>query len=254
MASLAERVDGFGLTPEDVLARAELAASALAVRAIVFKLPTEKSARSSSVELLQGSDALAQAAALDRRQPILGPPRARARHRDPGARAPQARPHGRGRQGMGAEEVVATMQREDRVIGAAVLRRRRVPRRFRERWLVRPSLAAGAFGVAALGRSVPRAALRIVRDEARDVCPSAKGDASVDASNDASSRATSTKDPKDEPCVLDTAYGVFVAAAGERCVVPEGPGNGVGQPRRNRSEALRGSIGQALANMAGKSR
>ena len=37
MGSLAERVDGFGLTPEDVLARAELASL---VRALVSKLPT----------------------------------------------------------------------------------------------------------------------------------------------------------------------------------------------------------------------
>ena len=60
MASLAERVDGFGLTPEDVLARAELASL---VRAIVSKLPTQERALIER-ELLPRPDARADGASI----------------------------------------------------------------------------------------------------------------------------------------------------------------------------------------------
>jgi hypothetical protein len=76
-------------------------------------------------------------------------------------------------------------------------------------------------------------------------------DASVEASSDASS-CDPTKDPKDDPCVLDSAYGVFVASAGSDAGA-ESLGSGVAGPDGT-AERPYASIGQALANMAGKSR
>jgi hypothetical protein len=76
-------------------------------------------------------------------------------------------------------------------------------------------------------------------------------DASVEASSDASS-CDPTKDPKDEPCVLDSAYGVFVASAGGDAGA-ESLGSGVAGPDGTADRPY-ASIGQALANMAGKSR
>ncbi len=62
-----------------------------------------------------------------------------------------------------------------------------------------------------------------------------------------------TKDPKDEPCVLDDAYGVFVASAGGDA----GAGSVGERSGRAATEPLTrpyATIGQALANLAGKSR
>ena len=112
---------------------------------------------------------------------------------------------------MGAEKIVATAQREDRELGRA--RKRRAPKGF-GRWLLRCTGASGpflgAFGIAALGLSC-RGQLSEACDELGTCAPSARVDASVEASSDASS-CDPTKDPKDEPCVLDSAYGVFVAS------------------------------------------
>jgi hypothetical protein len=76
-------------------------------------------------------------------------------------------------------------------------------------------------------------------------------DASVEGSSDTSS-CDPTKDPKDEPCVLDSAYGVFVASAGGDAGA-ESLGSGVAGPDGTSARPYT-SIGQALANMAGKSR
>src|SRR5580704_4748625 len=155
---------------------------------------------------------------------------------------------------MGAEKIVATAQREDRELGGA--RKRRAPRRL-DRWLLRctgaPGVVLGAFGIAAMGLSC-RGQLSNACDEFGTCAPSARADASVEASIDASS-CDPTKDPKDEPCVLDDAYGVFVASsagvdegadAGE-VGVDSGSGDGsMSQPYA--------TITQALANLGSKTR
>ena len=128
-----------------------------------------------------------------------------------------------------------------------------MPRRF-ERWLVRctgaPGRVLGAFGVAVMGFSC-RGPLSDACDELGTCAPSARGDASVEASSDVSS-CDPTKDPKDEPCVLDSAYGVFVASAASDAGA-ESPANEVAGPDGTAARPYT-SIGQALANMAGKSR
>ena len=121
---------------------------------------------------------------------------------------------------MGAEKIVATAQREDRELARA--RMRRTPKGF-DRWLLRctgaPGLVLGAFGVAALGLSC-RAQLSDACEELGTCAPAARADASADGAADAGMvdvsaerRCDPTGDPKDEPCVLDDAYGVFVASS-----------------------------------------
>src|SRR5450755_4593272 len=130
---------------------------------------------------------------------------------------------------MGAEKVVAMPEREDRELGRA--RKRRAPRRF-SRWVLRstgaPGLVFGAFGVAALGLSC-RGPLSDACDELGTCAPAARGDASVEGSSDVSS-CDPTKDPKDELCVLDGAYGVFVASAGSSDAGAESLESGVAGP------------------------
>ena len=152
---------------------------------------------------------------------------------------------------MGAEKIVATAQREDRELGRA--RMHGAPKGF-DRWLLRctgaPGLVLGAFGVAALGLSC-RGQLSDACDGLGTCAPSARADASVEASSDTSS-CDPTKDPKDEPCVLDGAYGVFVASAGGDAGAGS-VGSGVAGSDGT-AERPYASIGQALANLAGKSR
>jgi len=152
---------------------------------------------------------------------------------------------------MGTEKIVATARREARNVGRA--RKRRAPKRF-GRWLLRCTGSSGpvlgAFGIAALGLSC-HGQLSEACDELGTCAPSARVDASVEASSDASS-CDPTKDPKDEPCVLDDAYGVFVAPVNSDAG-PESLGIGVAGPDGT-AERPYSSIGQALANMAGKSR
>ncbi len=152
---------------------------------------------------------------------------------------------------MESEKVVAMAQREDRDWGRARTRR---TRKGLGRGLLRGmgtlGLVLGAFGVAALGLSC-RGRLSDACDELGTCAPSARADASVEASSDTSS-CDPTKDPKDDPCVLDSAYGVFVASAGSDAGA-ESLGSGVAGPDGT-AERPYASIGQALANLAGKSR
>jgi len=152
---------------------------------------------------------------------------------------------------MGAEKVVAMAQREDRELGRA--RMRRAPKGF-DRWLLRctgaPGLVLGAFGIAALGLSC-RGRLSDACDGLGTCAPSARADASVEASSDASS-CDPTMDPKDEPCVLDSAYGVFVASAGSDAGAGS-LGSGVAGPDGT-AERPYASIGQAMANLGSKMR
>ncbi|MGO9836459.1 MAG: hypothetical protein ACLP1X_19845, partial [Polyangiaceae bacterium] len=96
-----------------------------------------------------------------------------------------------------------------------------------------------------------RAQLSDACDGLGTCAPSARVDASVEGSSDTSS-CDPTKDPKDDPCVLDGAYGVFVASAGGDAGA-ESLGSGVAVPDGT-AERPYASIGQALANLAGKSR
>src|ERR1019366_4177548 len=152
---------------------------------------------------------------------------------------------------MAAETIVATAQRGDRDLDRA--RKRRAPRPF-DCWRLRCTGALGrvlgAFGVSALGLSC-RGPLSDACDELGTCAPSGRVDASVEGSSDTSS-CDPTKDPKDEPCVLDSAYGVFVASAGSDAGA-ESLGSGVAGPDGTAARPY-ASIGQALANMAGKSR
>ena len=152
---------------------------------------------------------------------------------------------------MGAKKVVAVAQREDRAWARA--RMRRAPKGF-DRWLLgctgAPVRFLGAVGVAAMGLSC-RGPLSDACDELGTCAPSARADASVEGSSDTSS-CDPTRDPKDEPCVLDSAYGVFVASAGSDAGAESLGGEGAG-PDGTASRPYP-SIGQALANVAGKSR
>ncbi len=153
---------------------------------------------------------------------------------------------------MGAKKAVAKAQREDRELVRA--RMRRAPRGF-DRWLLRcagaPGRVLGAFGIAAMGLSC-RGPLSDACDELGTCAPSVKKlDASIAASSDVSS-CDPTKDPKDEPCVLGSAYGVFVASAGSDAGAESLGSEGAGPD--GTAERPYPSIGQALANLAGKSR
>ncbi len=152
---------------------------------------------------------------------------------------------------MAAEKIVATAQRGDRDLDRA--RKRRAPRPFdcgRLRCTGALGRVLGAFGVSALGLSC-RGPLSDACDELGTCAPSGRVDASVEGSSDTSS-CDPTKDPKDEPCVLDSAYGVFVASAGGDAGA-ESLGSGATGPDGTAARPYT-SIGQALANMAGKSR
>ncbi len=161
---------------------------------------------------------------------------------------------------MVAEKIVATAQREDRELARA--RMRRTPKGF-DRWLLRctgaPGLFLGAFGIAALGLSC--------REQLSDACedlgtcaPAARADASADGPADAAAADVSaegfcdpTADPKDEPCVLDDAYGVFVAAPLDGGAGPDGGEAGTPSGDGTMSSPYP-TIGQALANLGSKTR
>jgi hypothetical protein len=152
---------------------------------------------------------------------------------------------------MGPEKVVAAAQREDREVGRTRKRRARKGVRLRLlRCTGAPGLCLGTFGLAAMGLSC-RGPLSDACDELGTCAPSGRADASLEASSDTSS-CDPTKDPKDDPCVLDSAYGVFVASAGSDAGA-ESLGSGEAGPDGT-AERPYTSIGQALANMAGKSR
>jgi hypothetical protein len=161
---------------------------------------------------------------------------------------------------MGAEKIVATAQREDRELARA--RMRRTPKGF-ERWLLgctgAPGLVLGAFGIAALGLSC-RGQLSEACEELGTCAPAARADANADGPADAGTADVSveglcdpTGDPKDEPCVLDDAYGVFVAARLDGDAGPDGGEAGTPSGDGTMSSPY-STIGQALANLGSKTR
>jgi Protein of unknown function (DUF1565) len=145
---------------------------------------------------------------------------------------------------MGAEKVVGAVG-EARA-GRRRVRKRRAPRAF-GLWRFRDAPLPGVLAVAALGASCS-GPLSDACGELGTCAPSPSADGGADASCDL------TKDPKDEPCVLDSAYGVFVApAAGSDAGDAETSGAESADPDGT-SDKPYPSIGQALANLGGKSR
>ena len=110
-----------------------------------------------------------------------------------------------------------------------------------------PGPIVGAFGVAALGVSCGRP-LSDACHELGTCAPTTGLDGSADAPS-----CDPTKDPIDEPCVLDNAYGVFVSAAAGSDAGAEDPGTALASPDGTMGKPYT-SIGQALANMGRKSR
>ena len=109
----------------------------------------------------------------------------------------------------------------------------------------------GAFGVAALALSC-RGPLSDACDEVGKCAPSMTGDASLEGSSEASA-CDPTKDPKDEPCVLDNAYGVFVAAPVGVDAGTDAGDSGAASADGTSSRPY-ATIGQALANLGKKTR
>ena len=143
--------------------------------------------------------------------------------------------------------------------GDARQRAMRRSSRRRLRWAAVLAAVAGLVGSVAGGLSCA-GPLADTCEELGTCAPAARADANADGPADAGTADVSaeglcdpTGDPKDEPCVLDDAYGVFVAARLDGDAGPDAAEAGTPSGDGTMSSPYT-TIGQALANLGSKTR
>jgi hypothetical protein len=143
--------------------------------------------------------------------------------------------------------------------GDARQRAMRGSSRRRFRWAAVLAAVAGLVGLVGGGLSCT-GPLADTCEELGTCAPAGRADASADGAADAGTGDVSaegpcdpTGNPKDEPCVLDDAYGVFVAAPLNGGAGPDGGEAGMPSGDGTMSSPYT-TIGQALANLGSKTR